>query len=187
MTNVNWLRDFPSGRKLGFVPAYSRAVNAGGAPGSTSIRGVGGSDPSARAGARAWVWSGNAPAPLKERSQLVVRRIPIRAKVAGALAVPLVALTVATGIGVSTNARHADDPAPLDPGCACPACRDHSRAYLHHLVRCNEILGAMLLTWHNLHLYQQLIAEIRAAIAQGTFAAWQAAFAAGLTPPADCP
>ena len=79
------------------------------------------------------------------------------------------------------NARHADDPAPLDPGCGCPACRDHSRAYLHHLVRCNEILGAMLLTWHNLHFYQDLMAEMRAAIAHGTFQAWQAAFAAGLT------
>jgi queuine tRNA-ribosyltransferase len=79
------------------------------------------------------------------------------------------------------NARHVEDPAPLVPDCACPACRDHARAYLHHLVRCNEILGAMLLTWHNLHFYQQLLAEIRAAIAAGTFAAWRAAFAAGLT------
>jgi queuine tRNA-ribosyltransferase len=79
------------------------------------------------------------------------------------------------------NARHAEDPAPLDPDCGCPACRDHSRAYLHHLVRCNEILGAMLLTWHNLHFYQQLMAEMRAAIAAGGFAAFQAAFAAGLT------
>jgi queuine tRNA-ribosyltransferase len=83
------------------------------------------------------------------------------------------------------NARHAEDTAPLDPGCGCPACREHSRAYLHHLVRCNEILGAMLLTWHNLHLYQQLMAEMRAAITDGTFQAWQAAFAAGLTPPDD--
>ena len=83
------------------------------------------------------------------------------------------------------NARHAEDPAPLDPACACPACRQHSRAYLHHLVRCNEILGAMLLTWHNLHLYQQLMAEMRAAIADGRFAAWQSTFAAGLTSPGD--
>ena len=52
------------------------------------------------------------------------------------------------------NARHADDPRPLEPGCACPACRDFSRAYLHHLVKAGEILGAMLLTWHNLHYYQ---------------------------------
>ena len=83
------------------------------------------------------------------------------------------------------NARHADDPAPIDPDCACPACRDHSRAYLHHLVKSNEILGAMLLTWHNLHLYQGLMAEIRGAIEQGAFAAWQARFADGLTSPAD--
>ncbi len=53
------------------------------------------------------------------------------------------------------NARHADDPAPLDPECRCPACTGHSRAYLHHLCRCKEILGAMLLTWHNLHYYQR--------------------------------
>ena len=52
------------------------------------------------------------------------------------------------------NRRHADDPAPLEPGCACPACRDFSRAYLHHLIKAGEILGAMLLTWHNLHYYQ---------------------------------
>jgi queuine tRNA-ribosyltransferase len=83
------------------------------------------------------------------------------------------------------NARHADDPAPIDPECGCPACRDHGRAYLHHLVRCNEILGAMLLTWHNLHFYQSLMAEIRGAIEQGLFAAWQARFADGLTSPAD--
>jgi queuine tRNA-ribosyltransferase len=79
------------------------------------------------------------------------------------------------------NVRHADDAAPLDPDCACPACRDHSRAYLHHLVRANEILGAMLLTWHNLHFYQQLMAEMRRAIEQGNFLAWQAVFADGLT------
>jgi queuine tRNA-ribosyltransferase len=83
------------------------------------------------------------------------------------------------------NARHADDPAPVDPDCTCPACRDHSRAYLHHLVRCNEILGAMLLTWHNLHFYQQLMAEMRDAIAEGTFDAWRADFADRLTSPGD--
>lgn len=83
------------------------------------------------------------------------------------------------------NARHADDPAPLDPDCACPACRDHSRAYLHHLVRSNEILGAMLLTWHNLHFYQHLMVEMRDAIPRGAFQAWQAAFAAGSTSPDD--
>ena len=50
------------------------------------------------------------------------------------------------------NQRHADDPLPLEAGCPCPACRDHSRAYLHHLIKAGEILGAMLLTWHNLPL-----------------------------------
>ena len=83
------------------------------------------------------------------------------------------------------NAVHGDDPAPIDPDCACPACRDHSRAYLHHLVRCKEILGSMLLTWHNLHYYQVLMAEMRAAIEQGAFCAWQARFANGLTSTAD--
>jgi queuine tRNA-ribosyltransferase len=65
------------------------------------------------------------------------------------------------------NQRHADDPAPLEPGCTCPACRDHSRAYLHHLIKAGEILGAMLLTWHNLHHYQALMAELREAIERG--------------------
>jgi queuine tRNA-ribosyltransferase len=83
------------------------------------------------------------------------------------------------------NARHADDPAPIDPDCACPACRDHGRAYLHHLVKSNEILGAMLLTAHNLHFYQSLMAEIRRAIEHGVLAAWQARFADGLTSPVD--
>jgi queuine tRNA-ribosyltransferase len=76
------------------------------------------------------------------------------------------------------NARHADDPRPLDTACLCPACRGYSRAYLNHLVRSSEILGAMLLTWHNLHYYQELMAGIRAAIAEGRFAAFAAAFAA---------
>lgn len=65
------------------------------------------------------------------------------------------------------NARHKDDPRPLDEGCTCPACRRHSRAYLHHLVRADEILGSMLLTWHNLQYYQDLMAGLRAAIAGG--------------------
>jgi queuine tRNA-ribosyltransferase len=69
------------------------------------------------------------------------------------------------------NARFADDPAPLDPACDCPACLRHSRAYLHHLFRCREILGAMLLTWHNLRYYQRLMQRLRTAILEGTFAA----------------
>jgi queuine tRNA-ribosyltransferase len=68
------------------------------------------------------------------------------------------------------NQRHADDPAPLEPGCACPACRQFSRAYLHHLVKAGEILAAMLLTWHNLYFYQALMAAARAAIEAGRLA-----------------
>ncbi len=62
------------------------------------------------------------------------------------------------------NARHKDDPRPLEEGCACPACTGYSRAYLHHVVKADEIIGSMLLTWHNLHYYQQLMAKLRAAI-----------------------
>jgi queuine tRNA-ribosyltransferase len=65
------------------------------------------------------------------------------------------------------NARHAEDNRPLDPGCACPACRNHSRAYLHHLFKANEMLGPMLLTWHNIQYYQDLMAELRAGILAG--------------------
>ena len=68
------------------------------------------------------------------------------------------------------NARHADDARPLDAGCDCPVCRSYGRAYLHHLVRAGEILGAVLLTWHNLHYYQALMAALRAAIVAGNFA-----------------
>ena len=74
------------------------------------------------------------------------------------------------------NARHADDPRPLDEACTCPACRDYSRAYLHHVVRSGEMIAGMLLTWHNLHYYQELMAGLRAAIAAGTFEGWQAEF-----------
>jgi queuine tRNA-ribosyltransferase len=68
------------------------------------------------------------------------------------------------------NARHADDPKPLDPESDCPAARDYSRAYLHHLVKANEMLGAMLLSLNNLAYYQSLMASLRAAIAAGRFA-----------------
>jgi queuine tRNA-ribosyltransferase len=67
------------------------------------------------------------------------------------------------------NARHADDPRPLDPYSDCPASRDYSRAYLHHLTKSGELLGAMLLTWNNLAYYQRLMAGIRAAIAAGRY------------------
>ncbi len=67
------------------------------------------------------------------------------------------------------NARHADDPRPLDEASDCPAARDYSRAYLHHLVKAGEGLAAMLLTWTNLAYYQTLMREMRAAIAEGRF------------------
>jgi queuine tRNA-ribosyltransferase len=74
------------------------------------------------------------------------------------------------------NARHADDPRPLDALCTCPACTGYSRAYLHHVMRAGEIIGPMLLTWHNLHYYQELMGAMRRAIAEGRFAAFEAAF-----------
>jgi queuine tRNA-ribosyltransferase len=76
------------------------------------------------------------------------------------------------------NARHADDPAPLDADCHCPACRQFSRAYLHHTVKAGEIIAAMLLTWHNLQFYQDLMAGLRAAIAEGGLAAFAQGFRA---------
>jgi queuine tRNA-ribosyltransferase len=75
-----------------------------------------------------------------------------------------------------TNAQFADDPAPLDPDSGCPASRDYSKAYLHHLFKAGEYLGPMLLTWHNLHFYQQLMARLRAAIASHTLARFVAEF-----------
>lgn len=76
------------------------------------------------------------------------------------------------------NARHRDDPRPLSEGCSCPACARHSRAYLHHLVRSEEMLGPMLLTWHNVQFFQDLMAAMRAAIREHRFAAFQVDFAA---------
>ena len=77
------------------------------------------------------------------------------------------------------NARHAEDAAPLDAACRCPACRDFSRAYLHHAVKAGEIIAAMLLTWHNFAFYQDLMAGLRAAIAGGR--------AGALLPPDSAP
>lgn len=75
------------------------------------------------------------------------------------------------------NARHAEDERPLDANVPCPASRDYARAYLHHLVRSGEILGAVLLSWHNIAYYQHLMAGMRDAIAQGHFTAFADAFA----------
>jgi queuine tRNA-ribosyltransferase len=77
------------------------------------------------------------------------------------------------------NARHAEDNRPLDPDCACPACRGQSRAYLHHLFKANEMLGPMLLTWHNIQYYQDLMAELRAGILAGDLAGTAARIEAG--------
>lgn len=70
------------------------------------------------------------------------------------------------------NAKHADDSAALDPGCHCPACRNYSRAYLHHVVKAGEIIASMLLTWHNLTFYQDVMAGLRTAIAEQRAAAF---------------
>ena len=66
------------------------------------------------------------------------------------------------------NARHREDPRPLEEGCDCPLCRNFSRAYIHHLQKCNEILGVMLLTWHNIRYYQRLMQGLRTAIETDT-------------------
>jgi queuine tRNA-ribosyltransferase len=74
------------------------------------------------------------------------------------------------------NARHAEDTAPLDERCTCPTCAHYSRAYLHHLHKSGEILGAMLVTEHNLSFYQQLMQAMREAIAEGRFSSFAAEF-----------
>lgn len=77
------------------------------------------------------------------------------------------------------NARHAEDPRPLDDACPCPACSSYSRAYLHHLHKAQEMLGPMLITWHNLTYYQQLMQGLRDAIGKGQLADFIASFEAG--------
>ena len=74
------------------------------------------------------------------------------------------------------NARHADDPRPLDAECLCPTCSGYSRAYLHHVFRAREIISSMLVTWHNLHYYQELMASLRAVIAAGQLDVFAADF-----------
>jgi queuine tRNA-ribosyltransferase len=78
------------------------------------------------------------------------------------------------------NAAHEDDPAPVDPECACPACRGgYSRAYLRHLHRAGETLGQRLMTLHNLHFYQDLLRQAREQIQSGTFTPWADELLAG--------
>jgi queuine tRNA-ribosyltransferase len=74
------------------------------------------------------------------------------------------------------NARHMDDPRPLDEGCSCPTCRGYSRAYLHHVYKSQEIIASMLMTWHNLHYYQQLMQGLRDAISEQRLDAFVAEF-----------
>lgn len=83
------------------------------------------------------------------------------------------------------NARFAEDAAPLDAGCHCPACRQFSRAYLHHAVKSGEIIAAMLLTWHNLTHYQRLMENLRQAIAESQLECWIQAYHASHRPAGD--
>ena len=83
-------------------------------------------------------------------------------------------LFTATGVLNIRNAAHASDTGPIDPQCGCYTCRNYSRAYLRHLDRCNEILGARLNTIHNLYFYLDLMRQMRAALDAGEFAAFAA-------------
>jgi queuine tRNA-ribosyltransferase len=78
------------------------------------------------------------------------------------------------------NARFAEDARPLEPGVDCPASRDYSRAYLHHLVRSGEILGQVLLSWHNIAFFETLMRGARAAVLEGRFDAFRRSVAADL-------
>ncbi len=88
-------------------------------------------------------------------------------------------LFTSQGVVKIRNAAHQDDTRPLDPACDCYTCRNYSRAYLRHLDRCNEILGARLNSIHNLHYYLALLSRIRAAIEQGAYERFAAGFLAG--------
>ena len=85
-------------------------------------------------------------------------------------------LFTSTGVINIRNARHQRDPSPIDPACDCYTCRHYSRAYLRHLDRCNEILGARLNTIHNLYFYLDLMRQLREAIAEGRLDAFAADF-----------
>ena len=74
------------------------------------------------------------------------------------------------------NARHREDPRPLEAECDCPLCRNYSRAYIHHLQKCNEVLAVMLLTWHNIRYYQRLMQGLREAIRNGSLQDFAAEF-----------
>ncbi|MDG0986313.1 MAG: tRNA guanosine(34) transglycosylase Tgt [Paracoccaceae bacterium] len=74
------------------------------------------------------------------------------------------------------NSRHQNDPRPLDVSCLCPACKNYSRAYLHHVFKSQEIISSMLITWHNLHYYQELMGKMRKAILTDNFAEFELEF-----------
>ena len=74
------------------------------------------------------------------------------------------------------NARHREDYRPLEEGCDCPLCSNYSRAYIHHLQKCNEVLGIMLLTWHNVRYYERLMQGLRKAIKDDTLEEYVAEF-----------
>ena len=74
------------------------------------------------------------------------------------------------------NARHRDDPRPLDENCTCPCCSNYSRGYMHHVHKAGEIISSMLLTWHNLHYYQELMQGLRDAISVGNLDGFVAEF-----------
>jgi queuine tRNA-ribosyltransferase len=88
-------------------------------------------------------------------------------------------LFTSQGVVKIRNAKHREDPGPLDPACDCVTCTRYSRAYLHHLDRCNEMLGPRLQTIHNLHYYQGVMRRIRTAIEQNRYAAFAAEFLSG--------
>jgi len=97
-------------------------------------------------------------------------------------------LFTSTGVLKLRNAANRTDNGPIDPECDCYTCRNYSRAYLHHLDKCKEILGATLNTVHNLHYYQTLMAGLRRSLEDGTFAAFVDNFYAKRgrsTPPLD--
>jgi queuine tRNA-ribosyltransferase len=85
------------------------------------------------------------------------------------------------GVMNMRNARHADDLSPLDAECDCPACTRHSRGYLQHLFKAGEMLGPILLTWHNIRYYQRLMQRLREAILHGRFEQEAARIEAGWT------
>jgi queuine tRNA-ribosyltransferase len=91
-------------------------------------------------------------------------------------------LFTTTGVLNIRNAANTADTGPVDPECRCYTCRNYSRAYLRHLDKCNEILGARLNTIHNLHFYLELMRRVRGALEEGRFAAFAREFMANRLP-----